>query len=259
MTVRRQIFRQMNRLGGDDKGLLGIAHERDEATERSRMFRLAEKDVEQAFVFLFPAPAVGHQHRHDIDGKGKAGLQLHQAGDGVLGGPALDEFRLSQMNDDAFPGGNFCGKEVQFPLSGERILFESAQERRPEKLHHLGHRLPERHIDAVAVNRHGQAIARGDLGKNQAVEFASLLDGIHHSAAAGQFFQGVDVLVGDGNPRKIGFRGTKAPQVLLVVNTAGVIFFFLPAGFRGRFFAHNSPVSSFDGPGFTSGAYSSLF
>jgi len=223
------------------------------------MFRLAEKDVEQAFVFLFPAPAVGHQHRHDIDGKGKAGLQLHQAGDGVLGGPALDEFRLSQMNDDAFPGGNFCGKEVQFPLSGERILFESAQERRPEKLHHLGHRLPERHIDAVAVNRHGQAIARGDLGKNQAVEFASLLDGIHHSAAAGQFFQGVDVLVGDGNPRKIGFRGTKAPQVLLVVNTAGVIFFFLPAGFRGRFFAHNSPVSSFDGPGFTSGAYSSLF
>jgi len=151
----RQIVNQVDRLGGNHKRLLRVAHEGDQTADGARVLHLTEKNIDQTFVFFFPAAAVGDQNRHNEDGKGQRALQGEKAGQRILGGAAFDEFRFSQVDDDAFPPRDLAGQIVEFALPGDAVPAEAAQKRRPVKLQHFGQRLPEGHVDAVAVHRQG--------------------------------------------------------------------------------------------------------
>ena len=94
-----QILLQIDRLGGDDGGLVGIAEKGDHPAHRIRRIDLSEEDVDQVFLFLLPPPSVGDQFGAEVDRNGRRFLRIQQLGKGLLDKGVFKEFGLPEMDD----------------------------------------------------------------------------------------------------------------------------------------------------------------
>ena len=82
----------------------------------------------------------------------------------------------------------------------------------------------------MTVNGSWQPHAACNIRNDQAVELASLLDGVNDHAFFSKFFELIDFFIRDGHARQIRLCRTKTPEILLFIHAAGVIFVFIVIG-----------------------------